>query len=80
MHETFFPTPHWGFSFAILGISYLQKTGAPYLARIDMEALSFPSLIGRSRALVYGKLETAGNANGNPQKCKGEIPGIASGH
>ena len=29
---------------------------------------------------VYGKLETAGNANGNPQKCKGEIPGIASGH
>ena len=26
MRETFFPTPHWGFSFAILGISYLQKT------------------------------------------------------
>ena len=29
---------------------------------------------------VCCKLETGGNAKGNPQKCKGEIPGIASGH
>jgi hypothetical protein len=29
---------------------------------------------------VCCKLETGGNAKGNPQKCKGEIPGIAKGH
>ena len=35
---------------------------------------------GVATILVCCKLETAGNANGNPQKCKGEIPGIAAGH
>ena len=32
------------------------------------------------RSIVCCKLETAGNAKGNPQECKGEIPGIAAGH
>lgn len=33
-----------------------------------------------ARSAVCCKLETGGNAKGNPQKCKGEIPGIAKGH